>query len=57
MKTRRHHNNKGTRQIKNGQLEKRARKLAKEMGVPYETVNPLSPEAIYAPPSRFVKKL
>lgn len=39
MKTRRHHNNKGTRQIKNGKCEERARRLARELKVPYENKN------------------
>lgn len=35
MKTRRHHNNKGYRQIKNGTPEKQMRRLAKRLGIPY----------------------
>lgn len=35
MKMRRHHNNKGTRQIKRGRCEQRARRLARRLGVPY----------------------
>lgn len=35
MKTRRHHNNKGTRQIKRGKCEQHIRRLAKRLGVAY----------------------
>lgn len=35
MKTRRHHNNDGRRQIARGKCEQRARRLAKAIGVPY----------------------
>ena len=35
LKKRRHHSNKGYRQIKNGHPEKQMRRLAKKMGVPY----------------------
>jgi hypothetical protein len=37
MKTRKHHNNKGTRQIKRGKCEQHIRRLAKRLGVPYGT--------------------
>lgn len=35
MKTRRHHNNKGYRQIKSGKPEKQMRQLAKKMNIKY----------------------
>lgn len=35
MKTRKHHNNKGTRQIQNGKCQSSMEKLAKRLGVPY----------------------
>lgn len=35
MKTRRHHNNKGLRQIKRGKPEKQVRRMAKKLGIKY----------------------
>jgi hypothetical protein len=36
MKFRRHHNNKGYRQIKNGGTTKQVKRIAKKLGIPYE---------------------
>ncbi len=36
MRSRRHHNNDGMRQIKTGNTEREMRKLAKEMKIPYD---------------------
>lgn len=35
MKTRRHHNTNGLRQIRSGSSEKRLRRLASQLGIPY----------------------
>ena len=35
MKTRKHHNNKGIRQIKNGKTEKHVKIMAKKLKIPY----------------------
>lgn len=37
MKTRKHHNNKGLRQIHNGKPTKQMRLLAKKLNIPYGT--------------------
>lgn len=36
MKTRRHHNNKGRRQVKTGQTKKQVRQIAARLGLRYE---------------------
>lgn len=36
MKTRRHHNNKGKRAVKNGTVKKQVRKIAAKLGLRYE---------------------
>ena len=36
MKTRRHHNNKGYRQIKNGRCYQQVRQIARKLNIPYE---------------------
>lgn len=41
---RRHHNNKGVRQIRNGSTRKQVRQLAKKLGVPYRSDLPVSRE-------------
>lgn len=35
MKTRRHHNNKGSRQIKKGKTVEQVKRIAKKLGIPY----------------------
>lgn len=40
MKTRRHHNTKGLRQIKRGKPAKSAKRLARSLGVPYGEPTP-----------------
>lgn len=35
IKTRRHHNNKGYRQIKNGKPRKQMKRLSEKLGIPY----------------------
>jgi hypothetical protein len=35
MKTRRHHNNRGARQIKRGRTRRQVEEIAKRLGVPY----------------------
>lgn len=35
MKTRRHHNNDGRRQIKGGKTREQVKRLAKRLGIPY----------------------
>lgn len=35
MKTRRHHNNKGLRQIKRGKTEEQLKRICKKLGLPY----------------------
>ncbi len=39
MKTRRHHNNKGHRQIKRGSCEKQIRFFAKKLGLKYKKLS------------------
>ena len=36
-KTRRHHNNKGYRSIKNGNMSKQVKQMAKKLGLKYES--------------------
>lgn len=36
MKTRKHHNNKGYRQIKNGKVKEKVKWIAKKLGLKYE---------------------
>ncbi len=36
MKTRRHHNNKGVRQIQTGAARKKLEKIAKKLGIPFK---------------------
>jgi hypothetical protein len=36
MKTRRHHNNKGTRQIKRGKTAASQKRIAKRRGIPFK---------------------
>jgi len=36
MKTRRHHNNRGLRQIKRGKTREQAKRIAKRLGIPYK---------------------
>lgn len=36
MKTRRHHNNKGYRQIKRGKTAKQIKRIAEKLGIPYK---------------------
>jgi hypothetical protein len=38
MKDRKHHNNKGYRQIKNGKCERSLQLLAKKLGIKYKVV-------------------
>lgn len=45
MRTRRHHNNKGLRQIKLGKTERFLIRLAKRMGIQYGKYNPKTPHA------------
>lgn len=35
MKTRKHHNNKGIKQIKNGKAEEKVKRIAKKLGIKY----------------------
>jgi len=36
MKTRRHHNNKGLRQIKTGACEEKLKRIAAKLNIPYD---------------------
>jgi hypothetical protein len=40
MKTRRHHNNKGLRQIKNGKTSEQVKRMAGRLGIPFNTRSP-----------------
>lgn len=39
MKTRKHHNNKGLRQIKNGKTYEQVKRVAKKLGIPFAAIN------------------
>lgn len=43
---RRHHNNKGYRQIKNGKTAKQVQHIAKKLGIPYKTEDVCTPADI-----------
>lgn len=36
MKTRRHHNNKGTRQVKRGKTASQVKRMARRLGIPFK---------------------
>ena len=44
MRDRRHHNNKGTRQIKNGQTSKDLKRIAEKLKVPFKENNNVTKE-------------
>lgn len=44
MKTRRHHNNKGQRQVKTGRTVDQVKRMARRLGIPFGTRVVLSPQ-------------
>lgn len=46
MKQRRHHNNKGTRQIKRGKTTDQVRRIARKLRLPFHTARPAGRAAL-----------
>lgn len=52
MKLRRHHNNKGARQIKRGQTARQLRRICRKLGLPYRDSREVAPPQTQKAPRR-----